>query len=395
MQFHVLTIDLSDNGPELSGVLSLRALIKAQDETNTPARRDWTSELSFGLDLPSDSKIGILVRRSGPGNAGGSSADRTRVFVEVKEFALRRRALEPSERVKQRVNRLADILAQAAGPKAGFRTLPCIAVVRVSAPVTGYAFAFDLPEAKFGKGADGPHTLLGALEQRRVGGGAYGGPRRPTLDERFAMARALAQTLFELHSVDWVHKSIRSENVLLPWRSAPKKDSGAVECDYKGPILVGFEFSREEGDISTNEQDTLLHRNVYRHPDRQGPPDVRFAARHDIYALGVVLLEIGLWQPAIKLDARFIESDMEAEDIMQTLRDHARIRLPHHMGVGYADAVMACLGGQLLSAEGEGEEGQSADAKTEAVGEEQRIQNSLAFLELVVERISKGAILGE
>ena len=33
----------------------------------------------------------------------------------------------------------------------------------------------------------------------------------PTLDEKFAMARFLVKAVFHLHSMDWLHKSIRSE----------------------------------------------------------------------------------------------------------------------------------------------------------------------------------------
>ena len=39
--------------------------------------------------------------------------------------------------------------------------------------------------------------------------------------------------------------------------------------------------------------DDCLSRNVYRHPHRQQSPTEVFNKIHDIYALGVVLLEIG------------------------------------------------------------------------------------------------------
>jgi hypothetical protein len=56
---------------------------------------------------------------------------------------------------------------------------------------------------------------------------------------------------------------------------------------------MGFEFSRPEFDFSSGRPDKDPARNVYRHPARQGKPDKPFAKIHDIYALGVVLLEIG------------------------------------------------------------------------------------------------------
>jgi hypothetical protein len=77
--------------------------------------------------------------------------------------------------------------------------------------------------------------------------------------------------------------------------------------DYDNPFVVGFEFSREESDRSTTEQDDKLERNIYRHPDRQGPPEARFNMLHDIYSLGVVLLEIGLSRPAKNFESDYAE----------------------------------------------------------------------------------------
>ncbi|KAF7553410.1 hypothetical protein G7Z17_g3647 [Cylindrodendrum hubeiense] len=345
--------DTAVKGLGLSGGLSLRALIAAQDQADNSPRRNWINELSLRLELSSsDARVGTLFRSS---PAGSGESERIRVFIEMKPFALRRRAFQPSQAVIQRINRLADLLAHASGPDAGFRTLRCIGVVRLPAPTTAYAYTFELPEGDFGTGAGdatAPYTLLNALQRSGIGGRS--GPCRPTLSERFAMARALALTVFQLHSVNWLHKSIRSENVLIPWRKssqAPETEVPMTECDYARPVLVGFEFAREEGDVSTLEQDSQPGRNVYRHPDRQGPPDSRFSAQHDAYALGVVLLEIGLWQPAIHIDVKFTTdvdgNTMDPDAIKRTLGKHAKLRLPHYMGDDYADAVLACLWGPL------------------------------------------------
>jgi hypothetical protein len=40
---------------------------------------------------------------------------------------------------------------------------------------------------------------------------------------------------------------------------------------------------------------------IYQHPDRWGADtEYRFSMLHDIYSLGVVLLEIGLWKPFVR-----------------------------------------------------------------------------------------------
>ena len=62
---------------------------------------------------------------------------------------------------------------------------------------------------------------------------------------------------------------------------------------YSEPWILGFESSRPEGELSYGPTELDPQRDVYRHPDRQGQVRVQFTKLHDIYALGVVLLEIG------------------------------------------------------------------------------------------------------
>jgi hypothetical protein len=37
--------------------------------------------------------------------------------------------------------------------------------------------------------------------------------------------------------------------------------------------------------------------DYYQHPEKRYNPLVRYSRTHDIYSLGVLLLEIGLWKP--------------------------------------------------------------------------------------------------
>ena len=95
-----------------------------------------------------------------------------------------------------------------------------------------------------------------------------------------------------------MHESFRSENVLFfPRKSACVNEKTAVkdqaEVDLRQPWIFGFEFSRRESFFSSGFIDTCPERDVYRHPERQGVPLTTFKKTHDIYALGVVLLEIG------------------------------------------------------------------------------------------------------
>lgn len=94
-----------------------------------------------------------------------------------------------------------------------------------------------------------------------------------------------------------VHESFRSENVLFFPLKESHGDKGrfvpGTQLDLSEPWILGFEFSRPETYFSEGRGDMCLSRDVYRHPDRQKHPSKVFNKIHDIYALGVVLLEIG------------------------------------------------------------------------------------------------------
>lgn len=98
--------------------------------------------------------------------------------------------------------------------------------------------------------------------------------------------------------------------------------------------------------------------NLYRHPNRQGRPTHQFSRLHDIYALGVVLLEIGLWVTLSRLmEAKIREAENSGrlpnrKKVAEDLMTLAAQGLPKEMGVGYTKAVLACLKGDFRGTEG-------------------------------------------
>lgn len=89
--------------------------------------------------------------------------------------------------------------------------------------------------------------------------------------------------------------------------------------------------------------------NLYRHPERQGKPTRQFQRRHDIYALGVVLLEIGLWATMSRvMQSKIREAETtgrlpRAKKVTADLVALAQQGLPREMGHGYSQAVVTCL----------------------------------------------------
>jgi serine/threonine protein kinase len=160
------------------------------------------------------------------------------------------------------------------------------------------------------------------------------------------MALRIAKSLEAFHAVGWVHKSIRSDCILFM-----VKDEKHREDAYASPLLTGFEFSRVASGPTDYTHDDKIERNLYRHPERQGPPQVAFTKIHDIYALGVVLLEIGLWKSVISLYQRKADElmklghgrEFDTAERKKWLISRAEKYLPHNMGLKYKTVVVSCL----------------------------------------------------
>ncbi|RYP54783.1 hypothetical protein DL768_000511 [Monosporascus sp. mg162] len=102
---------------------------------------------------------------------------------------------------------------------------------------------------------------------------------QPSLDDRYALALALAETVFCLHMSGWLHRCIGAHNVLFF-----RKEAGALKVHLQEPYLTGFEFSREGGECMATE--TVVEGagvNRYRHPGCQGPFRAGFRKVHDLY----------------------------------------------------------------------------------------------------------------
>lgn len=140
----------------------------------------------------------------------------------------------------------------------------------------------------------------------------------------------------------------------------------STKIDYRKPWVLGFEYSLPEADFSQGITDVCLTRDIYRHPLRQGQPGVMFNKLHDIYALGklahlnwliqnlfltpivgVVLLEIGLWEPAITLERNNFKYARDPYVIQAQLQKQTTRRLGTRMGERYKQAVLKCLTGEF------------------------------------------------
>jgi hypothetical protein len=179
-----------------------------------------------------------------------------------------------------------------------------------------------------------------------------------SLNERLELASNLATAVWYVHSGHFVHKSIRPENIIIFIRERSSSEQSHHDCYPRklGPaFLAGFDRFRSEeaATFSLRSEDNMPLRMLYRHPERWSQSDVKtFSLLHDIYSLGVVMLEIGWWRSLVQVvrgDTVFkaglhgLMKPDSASAVKDWLVDAARTILPRNMGNEYSDIVVSCL----------------------------------------------------
>lgn len=177
------------------------------------------------------------------------------------------------------------------------------------------------------------------------------------LQQRLRLAQKLADAVFFLHTAGFVHKNINSSSIITLQRS-DVPPSARFPYTTGDPYIMGFDMIRSndgitfsewahswENAITQQQRDTIALRNmeVFRHPDRlQWHKDgiKKYTKNHDIYSLGVILLQIGLWEP-ISTVTRRLERDRVTwpNRLCHISRD-----LGLSVGAKYQRVVTWCLG---------------------------------------------------
>ncbi|KAF9632041.1 hypothetical protein BFW01_g2903 [Lasiodiplodia theobromae] len=287
-----------------------------------------------------------------------------RVWIEFKTYEPRVFDGQPDPKVTNRIKALVALLKENNRSRQ-FRAPRCLGYFRDIDPDTEedrYRFGIVFEKPSFVSQSTKPISLLDLLRATE-----RGIMEMPSLTDRVQLAKVITEALERLHAVNWLHKGLRSENIIFFSDEIEPEDLESYgmgeqdepippAVDFSKPYLSGFDYSRPaQNEDLTEKPPENAEYDLYRHPSVQGSRGsidnaANFQKTFDIYALGIILLEIAYWQPIDHI----LNVDLPRARPSTTLRVRQRLlderKLLAHVksnaGVVLEQAVRACLVGE-------------------------------------------------
>ncbi|RSL60765.1 hypothetical protein CEP54_006574 [Fusarium duplospermum] len=262
-----------------------------------------------------------LATRRGSDNAQGHSSMFLLEWIFFSQFP-------EGESAAQRSQRLFALVELLHFPKPrGFRTLECLGFLPPEDGMRGYPLVYSFPRLDNYVRAR-PITLRQLLNGKL-------GDYSLTLGDKFRIAKAVSSSLYHVHFHDWLHKNIRSDNVIF--FANREEDGGKKSTLVSGPWLIGFNNGRQDqaqllSDIPSTHEDEETP--LYQHP-----------------SLGIVLLEVAYWKPVQEM--RKNEKSVAIDQFRERLLSKYVPKVAEIMGDNYMKATEACLKGNFTSRPGE------------------------------------------
>lgn len=299
-------------------------------------------------------KENYVIKSPGPRALAISQQDRQVVFVEWQSYI--GDSGRPNKLAEEQIHKLGDFLCVPNRPH-DFRILDCIGLFKDEAN-SRYGVVYHLPSYMRDLARrTRPETLGHICKPSSLTHLLDNVEAVLDLGIRFDLAKKLLYSIVVLHTCGWLHKNIRSNNIyFFPARPADNKSFDNHRKDIGRPYIMGYGLSRpddvpeiiqrdevkvqeysrraevkksgphikaisrrhevdmeidNEGRYHTrpsrhhewgSDVDSKPQLNIYQHPDKVANPARRFRHSYDIYSIGLVLLEIGLWQNLQTLD---------------------------------------------------------------------------------------------
>ncbi|KAI9883837.1 MAG: Ribosome biogenesis protein erb1 [Watsoniomyces obsoletus] len=304
--------------------------------------------------------------------------------------------------ILQRVDNLARMVHSASNRHPDLHTLDCMGYIADTQGMR-YGLTYRCPEVTPGcssptsplSPSSGPSSGSSGLSYPETLASLIGNPqnRTPYLNHRFELAHTLAVALWSFHSLDWLHKNFCPNNILFFPSSSPSSSSPTSPTSPSSstiqeinrlstPHVTGFDSSRpdylKEMTIGTKND---LQQDSYRHPASLGIWRSTYRKSFDIYSLGLVLLEIGLWKSIQDFRKRCNYSPVMFRD--KVVLNVLVPGLGSKTGRRYQSVVERCLLGSKTTGGGGGT---GKEAK-EAEEEDMRVERDMEWIVQMLESL--------
>jgi hypothetical protein len=292
--------------------------------------------------------IGRLQSRhssTNPWKTDGSRTIETPVLVDYATYDPGYRVTEVSPPT-ERLESLLSILTKLSNNSTFHGTLKCLGYFE-DPTQPRFGLVFELPTSVYSGPADAhksieelrPVTLLSVLQ---TGSKSLhnSNSATPPLEDRFRLAFTLALTFSKLHGDNFLHKDVNSTNIMVFRKNKRQSaNSRALQYSLRSPVICSFDLF---SDFDIEKRNTIPPLNIYRHPEDpkfSGAQDQEYNANFDLYGLGLVLLEVGLWQPLQDL----WKQKYTLSDFKQRIEDVYIRRLASKCGTAYMQVVRDCF----------------------------------------------------
>lgn len=349
-------------GHNLDG--SVRSKIGISGFTAASQNKIMIETTALDLDVPETilSVQDTVARRvTGWYNPLVSTHGRRRIWVEWKVAPRDPWASSggPEPGVLRRFEALVSLLRESE-VTAQFKAPKCLGYYQQQATVSEirYGLVFEIPSSVHADSS--PISLRDLIADK--------GRPAPSLTSRVRLMRTLVECVEKLHAVDWLHKGLRSDNIIFFHNGLGNK-----KVDLSEPYLTGFDYARPAGSISMSEGPGIsLADDLYRHPNVQGfsadgASGRGFRKRHDIYSLGLILTEIAYWKPLESILGVSSLKELKAKDVLKVrdvLLSQIHIEsLQSRVGDTIAQVSRACLEGTTISGQFDREGNETVDGE--------------------------------
>lgn len=175
------------------------------------------------------------------------------------------------------------------------------------------------------------------------------------LATRFDLAKKLVAAVATIHASGFMHRNIRASSVLFFPDTSSDGDgpSKSRRKNLQQPFLQGWGYidaldivpssypqkpSNSTSLIIKTTATTLEEIDFYQHPYLTRYPNAPYCRAFDLYSLGLLLLEIGLWQP--------IATFTDGVDVVYQSREDAAERFKAHLERNYVADLKGQAGGR-------------------------------------------------